>query len=476
MPGDLFSRTKLIRSVRELAALGHFNPETISPNPLPNPSDGTVDIEYTLEERSNDQLEVSAGYGGYGAVGTIGLRFSNFSTRTFFDKEAWKPLPRGDGQTLSLRAQLNGAGYQSYNLSFMEPWFGGKKPNSFSFSVFYNIVDYQRQRQQIARRNPTYRLLGTSDSRFEAIGASVGLGRRLSWPDDFFSHYHEISIQKYDLENYNISSIQNGEVHNLSLRNTLSRNSLDQNIYPRRGSNFSLTLQLTPPYSLFKDDKFWKLEETERDELIQAQNPDGLETFNEDAAVSIEETARRFRWLEYHKWTFKAAWYITLTGNLVLSPRVEYGHLAMYNRSVGHSPFEKFAVGGDGLSGYSITGTDVIALRGYANRSLTPIDDRNNENGNIYTKYTLEMRYPFTLNPSATVYGLAFLEAGNAWSEFSEFDPFLVRRSAGVGIRAFLPMFGMLGIDWGYGFDEFVNANRAFGGKGEIHFILGQQF
>jgi outer membrane protein insertion porin family len=480
-PGDLFSRSKLIRSVRELASLGHFNPETISPNPIPNPSDGTVDIEYSLEERSNDQLEVSAGYGGYGAVGTIGLKFSNFSTRRIFDKEAWSPLPRGDGQTLSLRAQLNGAGYQSYNFSFVEPWFGGKKPNSFSFSVFYNIVDYGAQRAAISRRNPTYRnIYGSSNSSFRAIGSSVGLGRRLSWPDDFFSHYHEISFQKYDLQNYSISSIRTGNVHNLNIRNTLSRNSLDQTIYPRRGSNFSLSLQLTPPYSLLKEDNFWEFTSGERAQKINQEtagmSAEELDNFNANAYIANLENARRYKWLEYHKWTFKGAWYMSLIGNLVISPRIEYGHLAMYNRNVGHSPFEKFAVGGDGLSGYNITGTDIVALRGYPNRTLTPYDENGSENGNIYTKYTLELRYPFTLNPSATVFGLVFMEAGNAWSGFNEFNPFMVKRSAGVGVRAFLPMFGMLGIDWGYGFDTFVNNGREYGGKGEFHFILGQQF
>jgi outer membrane protein insertion porin family len=494
VPGDLFSKTLLIRSVRELAALGHFNPENIVPNPIPNQSDGTVDIEYNLEERSNDQLEVSAGYGALGPVGTIGLRFSNFAIGSLFDKEAWQPLPTGDGQTLSLRAQLSGRGSQSYNISFVEPWFGGKKPNSFSFSVFYNIYDQAAQIERYRRTNPTlynyYQGLTTSGSKFNSIGFSLGLGRRLKFPDDFFTLFNEVSYQRYDLKDY-YSIINNGIINNLSFNTTLSRNSQDQMIYPRSGSSFSLALMLTPPFSMFKEDKFWKLDQNAIDNIedelrAEYDKANGIGQWDSyqnrqaqiDASVLEDEKELRYKWLEYHKWTFKSAWYKSIVGNLVLSTRAEYGHLGMYNRSLGHSPFEKFALGGDGLSGYSITGTDIVALRGYDDRILTPRNADGSENGNIYVKYTMELRYPVTLNPSATVFGLVFLEAGNAWANFRDVDPFKVKRSVGVGVRAFLPMFGLLGIDYGRAIDDVfdANGNPVRTEKNQFHFMIGQQF
>lgn len=484
IPGELFSKTDIIRSVRELAAMGHFNPENITPNPLPNLADGTVDIEYSLEERSNDQLEVSGGWGGYGFVGTIGLRFSNFSARKIMDPKAWRPVPTGDGQTLSVRAQTNGRYYQAYNLSFVEPWFGGKKPNSFSTSFYYTITK-------------PYRGFGDdrSDSYFKVLGASVGLGRRLTWPDDYFVLYNELEYQQYHLNDYSSSFvITNGYSYVFNYNISLSRSSQDQMIYPRRGSAFSLGLKITPPYSAFKPDNFWEISNAEklaiRDEIAD-QYPGLTEQevlLYTATEIQNRENENKYKFIEYHKWTFKGAWYATLVGNLVLSAKAEFGYLGFYNPDIGASPFEKFDVGGSGMMGYNLYGTDIVALRGYADGTLTPqsVLQRNGQlvsidDGNMYVKYTMELRYPFSLNPSATIFGLVFLEAGNAWSEIDQFNPFGVKRSAGVGVRAFLPMFGMLGIDYGFGFDLPNNSlnnneiNRGYHGS-EFHFIMGQQF
>jgi outer membrane protein insertion porin family len=488
IPGDLFSKTNIVRSVRELAAMGHFNPENIAPNPIPNMADGTVDIEYSLEERSNDQLEVSGGWGGYGFVGTIGIRFSNFSASHLLDLKSWRPIPTGDGQTLSVRAQTNGRYYQAYNLSFVEPWFGGKKPNSFSTSFYYTITK--------SFTNSTISSGLSKDSYFKVLGASVGLGRRLSWPDDYFVLYTELGLQRYYLNQWGSNFIINDGVSNIiSFHISLSRSSQDQMIYPRRGSSFSLSLKFTPPYSLFMKDGFYKLSSAEEMAVyndITDQYPDlSPEIRQAYANTEIEnrENSSKYKFIEYHKWTFNSAWYTSLIGNLVLSARSEFGYLGYYNQAIGESPFEKFSVGGSGMMGYNLYGTDIVALRGYADGTLTPqtIEKRNGQNiridnGNVYIKYTLELRYPFSLNPSATIFGLAFLEGGNAWEKIDQFNPFSIKRSAGVGVRAFLPMFGMLGIDWGYGFD-LPNAydtppdeiRRGHHG-GEFHFTMGQQF
>lgn len=432
-PGELFSKSDIIRTVRELAQLGHFDPEKIEPLPYPNPADGTVDIEYKLVERANDQLEISGGWGAGMLVGTIGLRFSNFSAREIFNPRAWRPIPFGDGQTLSLRAQSNGKYYQSYNMTFIEPWFGGKKPNSLAVSFFHSMM------------NNSYTIWDAGTSNMKITGASVGLGRRLRWPDDFFTLYNEISFQQYKLDNWTgYFQFSDGSSNNISFKTTIARKSVDQLIYPRRGSDFSLSLQITPPYSLLNGKDYTNISASEK-----------------------------YRWIEYHKWLFKADWYTTLAGNLVLATRAHFGYLGHFNPDLGPSPFEGFDVGGDGMSGYNLYGYDIIALRGYENGSLTP---RVNglKSGNVYTRLFLELRYPITLNPSATVFVLGFLEGGNAWYSIDQFNPFLVKRSAGIGLRAFLPMFGLLGIDWGYGFDEvpgFPDANRS-----QFHFTIGQQF
>lgn len=445
-PGDLFSKQDIIRSVRELASLGHFDPEQIEPNPIPNADDGTVDLEYKLIERANDQLEVSGGYGAGMLIFTAGIRFSNFSARRLFEKGAWRPVPSGDGQTLSLRAQTNGKYYQSYNFSFIEPWLGGKKRNSFSVSVFHSKINYNYSYWNFGNDVP--------EQFMKISGASIGLGRRLNWPDDFFLMQQSLSYQRYNLVDYPGFLAENGTFNNLSFTTTLGRNSTDQPIYTRRGSNLSLSLQLTPPYSLMN---------------------------NIDYTTASEEV--RYKWVEYNRWMFKGDWYKTIVQNLVLYTRMHFGYLAMYNKDVGPSPFESFDVGGDGLAGYNLYGRETIAMRGYENGSLTPRLNNNNEvipglsgkkSGNVYTKVTLELRYPVSLNPSATIYVLGFLEAGDAWYSIKDFSPFQAKRSAGVGLRAFLPMFGLLGVDWGYGFDE------AYPGAGisgsQFHFTIGQQF
>jgi outer membrane protein insertion porin family len=434
VPGDLFSKSDIIRTVRELASLGHFDPEKIEPNPIPNPADGTVDIEYKLVERANDQLEISGGWGAGMLVGTIGLRFSNFSAKNVFKPSAWRPIPTGDGQTLSVRAQSNGKWYQAYNFSFIEPWLGGKKPNSLSLSVYHTIMSGNNYWTQEA-----------SNQNFKITGASVGFGRRLTWPDDFFTLYNEFTFQQYTLNDWrNYFIFSNGVSKTISFTTVFARKSIDQLIYPRRGSTFSISLQLTPPYSLMSDKDYTQM--------------------------SVNE---KYKYIEFHKWKFLAEWYTSLAGNLVLSTKAQFGYLGHYNNDLGPSPFEGFDVGGDGMSGYNLYGYETIALRGYENGSLTP---RVNglRAGNVYDKLTLELRYPITLNPSATLFGLVFLEAGNAWYSIDQFNPFAQHRSAGVGMRAFLPMFGLLGIDWGWGFDPVPGKPDAAGSQ--FHFTIGQQF
>ena len=432
-PGELFSKTNLIRSQRELANLGHFDPERLLVNPIPNPNDGTVDIEYQVEEKGSDQLEISGGWGAGMLIGTLGVSFNNFSTRNILKREAWRPLPSGDGQTLSLRAQSNGSYYQAYNMTFIEPYLGGTKPNSLNFSVFHTI-----QTNRFNRRITDYSSLKIS-------GASLGMGRRLNWPDDFFTLYNEISFQNYNLDDWFGQFIfQDGISNNLSVRTSFGRNSIDQPIYPRRGNSFNLSLQITPPYSLFND--------------LDYKNMPAKE---------------KYQWIEYHKWTFKGAWYTRLIGDLVLSTSANFGMLGYFNKDIGPSPFESFDLGGDGMSGYNLYGRETIGLRGYENGSLTPIVD-GNKAGNIYNKFNMELRYPVSTNPNAFIYPLVFIEAGNAWYDFDDFNPFAIKRSAGIGLRAFLPMFGMLGIDWAYGFDEVPG--RPGANKGQFHFVLGQQF
>lgn len=455
-PGQLFSKSELIRTVRELAQMGHFNPETINPVPQPNYENGTVDIVYNLEEKSNDQIELSGGWGAGMFVGSIGVSFNNFSLQNIFNKEAYSPLPTGDGQKLSLRAQANGKYFRSLSFSFTEPWLGGKRPNSFSVSAFYS----SQTGVSSSYYNNFYNGYSTgyaggsipsksSLQQFRKVsGFSVGFGKRLTWPDDWFVLYLDASYQHYRLRNWQYFLMQNGQSHNLSFGVTLSRNSTDNPIYTRSGSNFSIGVKLTPPYSAFSN-RDWR---------------------NEDNQKEL------YKFIEYHKWTLKGQVFKPLTPNrkLILMGKFEMGFLGYYNR-YRKSPFEKYVMGGDGMSGYSTYGEETIGLRGYENASLTPRSTTSySYDGNIYNKYSLELRFPITLQPQATVYVLAFAEAGNCWRKFEDYSPFDLKRSAGAGIRIFLPIFGLLGMDWGYGFDEVSGFNGA--GGSQFHFVMGQSF
>ncbi len=469
-PGELFSKSELIRTIRELSQLGHFDPENITPDVNPNPEDGTVDLVYNLTEKANDQIELSGGWGAGMFVGSLGLKFSNFSIRNIFNKEAWKPLPTGDGQTLSLRAQTNGKYYQSYSLSFTEPWLGGKKPNSFTFSLYrsvqtgvsssYGYNPYSSGYGYGGYNYSNYYSDAVTSQYMKITGLSVGFGKRLTWPDDFFSFYSELSYQYYHLSDWNYFIMQNGVSQNLNFKFIFSRNSINNPLYPRRGSNFSIGLEFTPPYSAFIDKNYENLYEN------------SIDYSDADAQEDAEEEL--YSLIEYHKWTTSGTVYSPLdkAEKLILMGKYEMGFLGYYSEYV-RSPFEKFVVGGDGMSGYSMYGSQTIGLRGYENSSLTPYS-RGSQNGNLYSKLTFEMRYPLTLQPSAQVYALAFLEAGNAWAEFKEFNPYRLKRSAGVGVRIFLPIFGLMGIDWGYGFDDVENQAGANGSQ--FHFVIGQQF
>lgn len=433
-PGELFSKTKIMRSLRELANLGYFNPETLNINPIPNVADGTVELQYLVEEKSSDQFELSAGWGAGMFVGTLGVRFSNFSVQSMFKKEAWRPIPSGDGQSLSLHFTTNGKQYMAFNFAFTEPWLGGRKPTNLTLSAMYSKYDY------------SHYVWSPSDDYFQIVGASVGIGTRLEWPDDFFTIYGELAYQNYTLRNWKQDFIfTDGQANNLSLKLVWARNSVDQPIYPRSGSNFSLSLQVTPPYSYLSKTDF--------------ANP----------ALPMQD---RYRWIEYHKWTARAQWYTQLVGDLVLYLNAQLGYLGIWNPKVGYSPFEGFDMGGDGLTGYNyIYGRETIGLRGYANSSITPRTSSGARMANVYDKFTMELRYPVVLKPQTSIYLLLFAEGGNAWYEFNQFNPFELHRSVGAGVRIFLPMLGMLGFDIGYGFDPVVGQPQAAGWQ--PHFIIG---
>ncbi len=439
-PGDLFSRTNVIRSLRELANLGYFEPEALMQNgvrPEPNAQDGTVAMHYTVQEKQSDQFELSAGWGGGFFVFTVGVRFSNFSIGRIFDKDAWRPIPSGDGQSLSIRGTSNGSQYRAFNISFTEPWLGGYKPNNFTVSFYHSVYDYSKY---IWRR---------SDDYFKITGGSVGLGTRLNWPDDYFTLYTEFTYQNYQLRNWKQDFLfSDGTANNMSMRFAWGRNSVDQPIYPRSGSNFSLSLQLTPPYSFFN---------------------------GKDYTSPTMTPQERFRWVEYHKWTARAQWYTALWDDLVLYFNGQFGFLGFYNKKVGYSPFEGFDLGGDGLSGYNfIYGRESVGLRGYSNGSLTPYVAQGVRMANVYNKFTMELRYPIVLKPQTSVYALLFTDAGNSWYELNQFNPFQLHRSVGAGFRVFLPIFGMLGFDIGYGFDP-VKGNPDANGW-QPHFVIGMPF
>jgi len=461
-PGQKYSKRNVIRTIRELGQLGYFDAEQLKPEfKNLDPNNGTLDIEYSVVEKGSSQIELQGGYGGGGFVGTLGLSFNNFSIRNIFNKEAWKPLPMGDGQRLSLRAQAS-TFYQTYSVSVVEPWLGGKKPvqlsTSFSHTIQYLYNFQTRERDK--------------DRRFLITGGSVGIAKRLRWPDDYFQLSHALSFQHYNLKNYNtgLFTFGDGYSNNLAYTIGIGRNSTDINpIYPRNGSDFLLSAKLTVPYSAFNgvDYKGLAAERNQLEDLLSSNPTDG-ETVDAQERIS-EIDQQRFNWLEYYKIKFQGTWYTSIVGNLVLRPRAEFGFLGAYNNDRGIPPFERFFVGGDGLGSFSLDGREVIQLRGYPNQSLS-----SNDGNTIYNKFSLELRYPVTLKQLASIYVLTFIEGGGAYDGFRDYNPFNLKRSAGAGIRIFMPAFGLLGIDFGYGFDPILGGTEKNGW--ETHFIIGQQF
>ena len=450
-PGQLFRRSDIMRSQQELSNLGYFNPEKMGITPTPNPADGTVDIEYRVEEKPSDQLELSGGWGAGQLVGTLGVSFNNFSAKNFFKKGSWQPLPSGDGQKLSIRAQSSGVFYQSYNFSFTEPWLGGKKPQSLTFSMFHNIqTNGQKRKIEDANGNT---INNPNRAYIKITGVSLGFGKRLKWPDDYFNIYLDQYYGNYDLKNFtSVFTFGNGFSNNIKTTFNISRNSLKGNpIFPTGGSVVNFSAILTPPYSLFN-----------------GKNYEG---------ISDQE---RYKFLEFQKYKFTTQWYMQLTNkraaegkesrNLILRTSFGCGILGMYNKKVGLSPFERFYLGGSGLTGFALDGREIIALRGYQDNSIAGL---RGQGASMIAKYTMELRYPISLNPQATVFALSFLEAGNAVDNIKLFSPFNVKRSAGVGVRIFLPMFGLLGFDYGWNFDTTPNNPELY--KGKFHFTIGAQ-
>ena len=455
-PGQKFSRSDIQRSIRELSQLGYFDPQAMGVNPIPNPAAGTVDIEYTVSEKANDQIELSGGWGGNnrntnsafgqtggfgGLVGTLGLTLNNFSTRKLFKPYMWNPLPSGDGQKLSIRAQSNGLFYQSYNFSFTEPWFGGKKPNSFTTSLYRTNQSFDARK----RTDPEKRYI-------KITGLSVQLGKRLRWPDDYFSAFYSLSLQQYELNNANGAfglQLNTGRSNNVEFKYVLTRSSVSEPIFPTGGSTFSLSIAATPPISAFSNKNY--------------------------AGISEEE---KYKWIEYHKWKFDAEQYHKLFGKFILATKMRFGYLGYYNKDLGLSPFERFMVGGSGLNSFGQIGTEIISMRGYPDRSITEnaVGGASNSGAAIFNKFTCELRFPVTNSPSASIYLQAFVEGGNAWVNTRNFNPFDLKRSAGVGVRLFLPMFGLLGLDYAYGFDWKTLGTGLTTKPGQFHFFIGQQF
>lgn len=432
LPGQKFSRAELIRTQQELSQLGYFDPEQVNPIPKPNPVKETVDIEWSLVERPSDQIEMSGGWGGaFGFIGTLGLTFNNFSMREALALSSFPPA--GDGQRLSLRLQANGRRFQSYSLGFTEPWLGGKRPNSFGINLSHSV---QRSVDPF-----TDRVFGA----LKVTGVTLSLGRRLTWPDDFFTLSNSIGYLQYSLQNFgNSLGFSTGNANSVTFNTTIARNSVSNPMYPRGGSSVSLNVAMTPPHSLWRD--------------IDYEN------------ASNEEL---FKWLEYHKWNLDTKYYLQLADKLVLATRAHFGFIGTYNNDVDPGPFERFTLGGDGLTGQNfLLGTDVIGLRGYTNNSITPVEN-GIRGGLFFTKFVTEIRYPLSLNPSATIYALAFVEGGNNWNDFGQYNPYDMKRSAGFGARIFMPAFGLLGLDWGYGFDSEPGQTGPAGPQ--FHFSIGQQ-
>ncbi|AKP51199.1 BamA/OMP85 family outer membrane protein [Cyclobacterium amurskyense] len=455
LPGQLFNRKALVRTIRELSQIGYFNPENIEPDMRPNFENATVDITFQLEERPNDQIELSGGWGGlFGFVGTVGLTFNNFSIKNIKDFSKWRPLPVGDGQKLSLRVQANGKSFQNYSMSFTEPWFGGKKPNALSFSFNHSV---QRQLNFYSQTN-----FGEELGSFKITGASIGLAKRVTWPDDYFQISNSLQFQNYNFDeygNYFGLSFNTGNAKSVALNTTISRNNLDQAIYPRFGSNITLSASLTPPYAALNN----KL-------------------------TSESSDQEKYQFLEYHKWMFDGSFYTPVLGStkLVLSARTHLGFLGSYGTKTGIIPLERFVLGGDGMNMMNFAlGQEIIGLRGYENQSITPGKEfRNQPNapvpygGVVYNKHVMELRFLVSPNPSATIFLLGFAEAGNNWGNYQDYNPYDLKKSAGFGARIFMPAFGLLGIDWGYGFDGVSTTSDPNPGPsgGMFHFTIGQQF
>ena len=484
-PGKLFSREDLMRSVREIAQMGHFDPENMNPRPIPDPENGTVDIEYNLVSKANDQIEFSAGWGQTGVIGKLSLKFTNFSMKNFLNPKSYKGIiPQGEGQTLTLSGQTNGRYYQAYSISFLDPWFGGKRPNTLSVSAYFSKqtdISTSYLSNMYSGYNPyyyggypyyggyygsyynnyynnyynsgSYELALNPDKSIMMFGLAAGYGKRLNWPDDFFQFMATLNYQVYMMHDWDYFLVNNGTCHNVNLELLLQRNSIDNPLYTRSGSQFSFSVAATPPFSLFD---------------------------NKDYASMSDQDPEKFKMIEYHKWKFKAKVFsplapISVKRTPVLMTRAEFGFLGTYNKHK-RSPFETFYMGGDGMTGYSSTyATETIGLRGYENGSIAG-NGSYSSYGYAYTRLSMELRYPFILEPSSTIYGLVFAEAGNAWTDMSNYNPFDLKRSAGVGVRIFLPMIGLMGIDWAYGFDE---PNYGSSGKrsgSNFHFIIGQEF
>ena len=458
-PGQKYSKRNVVRTIRELGQLGFFDPEQLSPNfKNVDANNGTLDMEYAVVEKGSSQIELQGGYGGGGFVGTLGLSFNNFSLRNIFNGDAYRPLPMGDGQKLAIRAQAS-IYYQTYSLSLTEPWLGGKKPIQLSTSFSHTIqYQYDFNSRDVDR-----------NQRFLITGGSVGLAKRLKWPDDYFTLSQAISFQHYNLKNYNtqLFTFGDGYSNNLAYTFGISRNNTATNpIYPISGSEFSLTAKVTLPYSAFNGVDYASLKE-ER-ETLEEVLPNDIGFVNaRDRIADIDQ--ERFKWLEYYKIKFKATWYTRIIDKLVLRTNTEFGFLGAYNNDRGIPPFERFFIGGDGLGAFSLDGREVIQLRGYPNQSLSSQDGDN-----IYNKFSLELRYPITLKQLASIYVLAFAEGGASYDGFRNYNPFSIKRSAGAGLRIFMPAFGLLGIDFGYGFDPVLNGVQKNGW--ETHFIIGQQF
>ncbi len=479
-PGQKYSQEDVVNTIRELGALGYFDAENLSPEVInPNPQEGTVDLEYQVTEAGASQIELQGGYGGGGFIGTLGLSFNNFSIQGLFDKDAYKPIPMGDGQSLSLRAQAS-TFYQTYSLSFREPWLGGKEPVSLTTSFSYTrqfLFDYVSRRADKSRS-------------FDILGVSIGLGKRLKAPDQYVTVTNSIGFQRYNLNNYNtgLFTFGDGFSNNLYYQLGLIRDNTRVNpIFPTAGSKFSLTAKLTPPYSLWNGEDYGNLQNEDayqlRDENGNLVDYNGNRVTAENSVPDTQKIdQKKYNWLEFYKVKFSGDWYNTLfsfgpSSNLVLRTHAEYGFLGAYNNDRGVVPFERFYVGGDGLGAYSLDGRETIQLRGYPNQSIIPIDrslNARDDGATIYNKYSLELRFPITLKPQASIYALSFLEGGASFDNFRDYNPFQLSRSAGFGLRIFMPTFGLLGIDFGYGFDPLVGQQGPNGW--ETHFIIGQQF